>query len=135
MVNPGALESVLLIKLQLTLKLSQLMLEVEPGLLGEVETLLRADDDASESKTKLAAKIQCSRKHAISGWLDGTSLPYSRIVHPDCSRRLNRRRNFRRMPEWTPPLEQWRELPGYQEHSSPLEVAVALPDPKSVGHF
>jgi len=37
------------------------MLEVEPGLLGEVETLLRADDDASESKTKLAVEDCPSR--------------------------------------------------------------------------
>lgn len=83
MVIPGALESVLLIILQLTLKLSQLKLGAEPGLLGEVETLLRVDDDGSESKTELAAKVQCGGKHLISGWMDGRSLLYSRFVHLD----------------------------------------------------
>lgn len=44
--------------LQLTLKLSQLKLEADPGLLGEVETLLLADDNGSESNKELAAMVQ-----------------------------------------------------------------------------
>lgn len=53
----------------LTLKLSQLKLVAEPGLLGEVETLLRADEHASESNAELAAKDQHSIKDPVSGWL------------------------------------------------------------------
>lgn len=66
MVNPGALESMLLMMLQLTLKLSQLKLEVEPGLLGEVDILLLPDDNASESNRELAAKTRCDSKHSLA---------------------------------------------------------------------
>ena len=50
--------------LQLTLKLSQLKLEAEPGLLGkiEVEILLLADDNGSESNKELGAKVQISNQ-------------------------------------------------------------------------
>ena len=66
MVNPGALESMLLMMLQLTLKLSQLKLEAEPGLLGEVDILLLPDDNASESNRELTAKIRCDSKHSLA---------------------------------------------------------------------
>jgi len=45
-VNPGTVLAVLLTKVLLMLRLK---LEAEPGLLSEVEILLRADDNGSET--------------------------------------------------------------------------------------
>lgn len=58
MVIPEGFESMLLRRLRLTLKLRKLKPEAELGLLGEVEILLRADDNASASGTVLSAKVQ-----------------------------------------------------------------------------
>ena len=55
MVNPGAVLSVLLMKLML--KLRELKPDAELGLLGEVE-VLRADDNESATSVVTVAKVQ-----------------------------------------------------------------------------
>ena len=56
MVNPGAVLSVLLMKLML--KLRELKPDAELGLLGEVEVPLRADDNESATSVVPVAKVQ-----------------------------------------------------------------------------
>lgn len=99
--------------------------------------LLRADDNTSGSSAALTAKVQSGSKHTVSERVGGLSLPYSRFVHLDCLKELDRRRDYRRMPGWMPSVGQRRELPACQEDSTLLEVRVAMTqqDPKSVRPF